>query len=216
MLRSSFCSGSISCAVRAVAERRSRPFVLGLALCVAAVLCGGCKSGGSGPYQPQSATARSPLEAERLTMRAAELMDRSSPKLDEAEKLLREALTADLYHGPAHNNLGVVFLKKGEFYSAASEFEWAQRLLPGSPDPRVNLALTLERAGRSTDALREYATALEVVPEHLPAIQGLTSLQLRTGKADDQTRKRLEIIAMRSDSPQWRDWARVQMTRMER
>jgi tetratricopeptide (TPR) repeat protein len=216
MLRSSLSSASIPRALRAVPAHRSRPIVLGIALAAAALLNCGCKSGGSGPYQPQTEAARSPLEAERLTLKAVDLMDRSPPKLDEAEKMLRQALTADLYHGPAHNNLGVLFLKKGEFYSAATEFEWAQRLLPGSPDPRVNLALTLERAGRSTDALREYATALDIVPEHLAAIQGLTSLQLRTSHTDELTRKRLEIIAMRSDSTQWREWARVQMMLLER
>ena len=183
---------------------------------IALVIVGGCRSGGSGPYQPQAEVARSPLEAERLTMKAAALLEESPHKLDQAEKLLREALTADLYHGPAHNNLGVVFLKKGEFYAAASEFEWARKLLPGIPDPRVNLALTLERAGRTSDALKEYASALEVSPENLAAIQGITSLQLRTGVTDDKTRPRLETIAMRSDSGAWRDWARMQLTRLDR
>lgn len=93
---------------------------------------------------------------------------------------------------------------------------WARKLLPGHPDPRVNLAMTLERAGRSGDALREYASALDVMPEHLAAIQGLTRLQIRTGNADEQTSKRLETIAMRAESPTWREWARVQMIRLER
>lgn len=199
-----------SCRTNVCLVRTSGVVCMGMSI----LLVGGCSSGSSGPYQPQAEVTRSPLEAERLTMKAAALLEEQPEKLDEAEKLLRDALTADLYHGPAHNNLGVVFLRKGEYYGAASEFEWAQKLLPGSPDPRVNLALTLERAGRTSDALREYATALEIMPEHLPAMQGMTSLQLRTGNADEQTRKRLETIALRSDSPQWKGWARMQLTRL--
>ena len=33
-----------------------------------------------------------------------------------------------------HGNLGVLYLNRGELYEAASEFEWARRLLPGHPD----------------------------------------------------------------------------------
>lgn len=52
-----------------------------------------------------------------------------------------------MFNGPAHNNLGVLFLERGQLCKAANEFEWTRKLLPGHPDPRVNLALTLERAG---------------------------------------------------------------------
>src|SRR5688572_25552238 len=44
-------------------------------------------------------------------------------KLDEAEKVLREALAADVLFGPAHNNLGKVYFKQGKLYLAAWEFE---------------------------------------------------------------------------------------------
>src|SRR5438552_2922038 len=111
------------------------------------------------PYAPAAEADRDGEKAQKLNAEAAKLMDSDPAK---AEKKLREALTADLYHGPAHNNLGVLYLKQGALYSAASEFEWAKKLLPGHPDPRMNLALTLERAGRTDDALATYATALEI------------------------------------------------------
>jgi len=50
----------------------------------------------------------------------------------EAETLLRRALTADLYHGPAHNNLGVLYLTQGKLFEAAGEFEWARGELAGA------------------------------------------------------------------------------------
>lgn len=199
-------------------------------LCLVTLLCaagvGGCRAG-SGPYAPQSESVRNPLEAQRLTLEAADILDRAAAKettkpdalkaelsndsLHRAEKLLRQALSADLYHGPAHNDLGVVYLKKGQLYEAAGEFEWARKLLPGHPDPRLNLALTLERAGRIDDAMKSYASALEVYPGHLPTIQALTRIQLRHGKPDDQTIDRLKTIALEGSSPIWREWARSQL-----
>src|SRR5215813_9772856 len=113
-------------------------------------IAAGCKSGAVGPYFPPVAATRQVQEAERLNVLAADMID-SNP--EEAERVLREALTKDLFCGPAHNNLGVLLLKQTKLYEAAHEFEWARKLMPGHPDPRVNLGLALERAGKLADAL---------------------------------------------------------------
>lgn len=167
----------------------------------------GCSHRTSNPYSTQSEVARNPLRAQKLTRQAADLIENDKTK---AERLLRDALTADLYHGPAHNNLGVLYLSQSKLYEAASEFEWARKLMPGHPDPRMNLALTLERAGRIDEALATYDTALEVYPNHLPTIQALVRLQLRHNQTDDRTGNFLKEIALRSDS-YWQQWARIQM-----
>ncbi len=146
------------------------------------------------------------MEAQRLTLLAADLLERDPER---AEDMLRRALTADLYHGPAHNNLGVIHLNRGALYEAAEEFEWARRLMPGHPDPRMNLALTLERAGRIDDALTEYAAALEAYPGHIEAVQALVRCQVRNARRDERTRDLLEEVSMRGTSPVWRDWART-------
>lgn len=149
--------------------------------------------------------------AQSLTEKAVGI---ASKRPDEAEKFLREALNADLYYGPAHNNLGVVYLDQGKLYEAAAEFEWARKLLPGHPDPRMNLALTLEVAGRTDEALSTYATALEVYPEHLPTIQALARLQLRAKKSNENTKHYLEDIALRGEDDTWKSWARLQLARI--
>jgi Flp pilus assembly protein TadD len=131
-----------------------------------------------------------------------------------AEAVLREALTADLYFGPAHNDLGVIYLKRGDLFSAASEFEWAARLMPNHPDPRMNLALTLERAGRTEEALSAYATALEVYQGHIPTIEAMTRLQVRSGRVTSRTRANLEEIALKGENQKWREWARLQAIRL--
>lgn len=180
-----------------------------------AALGAGCVAPTNSPYQPADATARDPEKAGRLTRAAAEVLERRDPPdadaLTEAERLLREALAADLYHGPAHNNLGVLFLRRGELYEAASEFEWARKLLPGNPDPRLNLGLVLETAERTDDALAAYRAALEVEPEHVPTVQALVRLQFRRSRTDDRTTEFLRLVSLRGDSEDWRTWAQSQL-----
>lgn len=164
----------------------------------------------SSPYSPVSESARDPATLQRLSLEAAEIAVSDPAR---AEKMLREALTLDLYNGPAHNNLGAIYITQGRLYDAAGEFEWARKMMPGHPDPRLNLALTLEKAGRTEEALSTYATALEVYPEHIPTMQALARLQLRSGRADDRTPKFLDEIAMRGETEQWREWARLQRSK---
>ncbi|MGD9691161.1 MAG: hypothetical protein AB7K52_15910 [Phycisphaerales bacterium] len=206
-----------------------------LCICACAVSLGaGCASAGRGPYSAQSESDRNPLEAQRLSMQAAAILDalneqepvppgapghaerqvEQAEALARAEDLLRRALTADLYCGPAHNNLGVVYLKQSpaRLYEAASEFAFAQRLMPGASDTRMNLALTLERAGKIDDALASYRSALEASRGHLPSIQAIARLQIKHARADDRTRQYLDEIALRGDHA-WRSWARAQLTR---
>lgn len=177
------------------------------AVLVGAVLAiAGCRSEPPvGPYTPPSEDDRDTARAEDLNRKAADLM-KSDPI--RAEALLREALAADLFFGPAHNNLGVLFLEQEKLYEAAGEFEWAKKLLPGHPDPRVNLALVMERAGRNAEAMANYEAALEVWPSYLPALQGLASLTLRSGSSEDPSLAGwLQEISLRGEN-QWRTWAR--------
>lgn len=132
-----------------------------------------------------AATSRHTAKATRLNAEAAALLDRAATlndatALKKAETLLREALNAVLYFSPAHNNLGVIFLGRDELYEAAAEFEWARKLMPGYPDPRVNLAFTRESVGRVDEALAAYRTALEVRPNGVTTIQELATAQILT------------------------------------
>ena len=131
-----------------------------------------------------------------------------------AEELLRRCLDADLYHGLAHNNLGVLLLAKGEVYSAVQEFEWARKLLPGHPDPRVNLAVALAQADKTSDAMEAAKAALEVQPGYIPAIQTLSYLQISTLQSDEQTDGLLASVVERGESDAWKDWARAERLKL--
>lgn len=185
------------------------------ALAVIFVALAGCvHPKATDPYTPVSVAARDTQKAIALNNQAMPLMDRGdTDSATRAEELLRQALAADLYFGPAHNNLGVLYLARGRYYEAAGEFEWARRLLPGHPDPRVNLAMTLESAGRTDDALATYRTALEIYPDYVAAAQGLARLQLKQGKPDDRTPAMLRIVAMQGETVEWREWAKGELAR---
>jgi tetratricopeptide (TPR) repeat protein len=187
---------------------------LSLLLLQAVLLTLGACSAARGPYATPDASGRDTSRAEELSREAALAIDKGDYQT--AERLLRDALGHDLYFGPAHNNLGVVHLKHARLYEAASEFEWARKLMPGHPDPRINLALVLEQAGKTDDAIEAYAAALEVYPDHLGAMQGLARVRVRSGLIDESTRSMLSEIALRSESQEWRTWAHVQMGKLGR
>ena len=178
-------------------------------LAMSACLVVGCRTtapAAHGPYQePEESALRQTAEAERLTKLAADLIEDDPER---AEDLLRDALNNDLFFGPAHNNLGVIYLKQDRLYEAAGEFEWARKLMPGHPDPRLNLAITLERAGRDDDALAAYTAALEVYPDYLPAMQGLAKHAVLNRTSPKELSSWLQDIAMRSTDAEWRAWAR--------
>ncbi len=177
-----------------------------LAAGVVVVGMGGCATTRATPARVQE---RRSAEAERLTHAASRIM---ATDPERAEGMLREALAADAFHGPAHNNLGVLLLERGRLAEAAQSLERARQLTPQHPDPRVNLGIALERAGRVDAAIEAYEAALEVHPDFLPAKQALARCQLRYGRADDRTRGLLEAIAL-SGEEEWRAWARMQLAK---
>jgi Flp pilus assembly protein TadD len=178
------------------------------ALVIAAALAGGGCAGppaATGPYGAGDGGVRDEGRATALVEQASAAMP---AKPERAEALLREALTADLFQAKAHNNLGVLLLAKGDLYGAAHEFEWARKLLPGHPEPRVNLALTLERAGQVHEAEASYMSALEVYPGYMPAIQGAARLAIAEGRNAEELQRWLAEIAVGGESEAWRAWAR--------
>lgn len=110
-----------------------RIWALGLSVTVAlATSLAGCRSASASPYSTPAESARSTVEAETLSHEGADIADKNPRK---AEELFCQALTKDLFYGPAHNNLGVLYLKQRKLYEAANEFEWARNLTYESGRP---------------------------------------------------------------------------------
>lgn len=180
-----------------------------LALVALLASCGGTTA--RGPYQSTGEQERDPAKAAGIYREAVAMLE-SDPT--EAESLLRQVLGYDLYHGVAHNNLGVLLLNQGKLYDAAEEFEWARKLLPGNPEPRVNLAMVLTKAGKHQDAIDAAKSALEVQPGNLQAAQTIAYIQVRNGIVDQTTRGHLERIVYQAADATWVQWARLQLVKL--
>lgn len=128
-----------------------------------------------------------------------------------AEAELKSALSADVMHGPAHNNLGKVYFHQGKMYLAAWEFQYAAKLMPSVPEPRNNLGLVFESVGKLDDAVASYDEARERGPDNVQVLGNLARARIRRGDRDPATRELLERIVLRETRPQWAEWARSQL-----
>ncbi len=185
--------------------------IAGSILLLAAVACVGCAS------NKQTITVdgrRDTAEARSLNERAFKLIQEG--KFDEAEKLCKRAVDADIMYGPAHNNLGLIYYHQQKLYAAAWEFQNSAKLMPYQPEPRNNLGLVFERAGKMEDAAGEYANARAMEPDNPQYLGNLARAHIRKGDRDDNTRALLEELVMKDDRPEWRDWARMNLYRMPR
>jgi hypothetical protein len=80
---------------------------------------------------------------------------------------------------------------------------------------RMNLALTLEQAGKTDEAIQTYKTALEVWPGHIGTVQALARLEVTLGRQSPELAGWLDLIAVQGDTPPWREWARRMQRRGE-
>jgi Tfp pilus assembly protein PilF len=80
--------------------------------------------------------------------------------LDEAERLIREALQAKPNSGHIIDSLGWVLYKKGQYGKAVVELERAHRLMPQDPTVAEHLGDAYFQQRRYRDALRIYRQAL--------------------------------------------------------
>ena len=178
------------------------------------IVCASCAASSAQLPRPTHAgTGGNPKRANALATEALSMIDSDPAR---AEELLHSALKADPFDGPAHNDLGVLYLRQARLYEAATEFEAARKLMPGSPDPRLNLGLTFERAGLYERALTAYDSALETWPTHIRTTEAIARLTLRTGRTSERLPAMLEEIALRGETADWRSWAKEQMSRLKR
>ncbi len=127
---------------------------------------------------------------------------------DRAEEVLKAALRADMFHGPAHNNLGLAYYHQQKYYLAAWELQHAINLMPNQAEPRNNIGLVFEAVGQLQTAADWYAKALALEPEAIEPLRHLVRTRIRQDHRDDETRVLLEKLVLRETNPSWRTWAR--------
>lgn len=157
--------------------------------------------------------ARDTEAARRLNTDAAGLIGRGH--LVDAEDKLKEALTADITFGPAHNNLGKVYFHQRMYYHAAWEFQYAIRLMPRQPAPKNNLGLVFEAVGKLDDAVEQYDAALLLESDNVDIIGNLARARIRRGDRTPEVRDLLAQIVLKGRREDWVAWAGRNLTRIE-
>lgn len=191
----------------------SAALCLGLSIPGGSMILGCAGRGGAEDYSTVARDPRRDTErAVALNRRAVELLE--AGRWQEAETALREALVADVTYGPAHNNLGKAYYHREKLYLAAWEFQYAAKLMPHQPEPRNNLGLVLEAAGKLDEAADVYDEAVDLEPDNIQFLGNLARVRLRRGDAGPEVRQLLEALVLRETRPEWLRWAREQLARL--
>jgi len=196
-----------------------RRSLLLLSLTGLSLLGSGCANPDAGSdAQPRYRTVRA--EPGRDTRKAREANQRGiehleADELRKAEETFRDALTADVEFGPAHNNLGKVHHKRGDYYRAAREFDAARRLMPEHPAPYNNLGLVVQRDAQLDRAVQYFRKAVEHAPDNIRYKANLAAALVRRGDQTKEVRRLLRQIVDQDERPEWLMWAKRQLAGMK-
>ncbi|KKM17454.1 hypothetical protein LCGC14_1675600 [marine sediment metagenome] len=187
--------------------------VLAASLVLSAVGCSSSNPGGMGAYETLAVDPnRNTDAARRHNTRGAALLEQD--ELPMAEREFKAALSADLFHGPAHNGLGTVYFRQKKFYLAAWEFQYAAKLMPTRPEPKNNLGLVYEAVAKLDEAAKWYEQALALEGHSVEVVGNLARVYVRKNRRDARTRELLDRIVMEDDRPEWLAWARERLVVM--
>ena len=119
--------------------------------------------GGAGKHAEAAALYRQVLDREPRNFHALQglgVLCFRSGRLQDAEKLMSGAVSANPGAADAQFNLGAVLMAGGKFAEALQSFDGALRIKPDYIEARGNRAALLLRMGHNTEALAECETLL--------------------------------------------------------
>ncbi len=111
-----------------------------------------------------------------------------------SEGLWNHTLSVTSNNDFAHNNLGFLYLRRGELDKAISHFKTALKIRSGNSETRynlgtalvhTNLANALAREGRPEEAVRHYEEAIKLRPDYGDAYYNFGSMLFQQGRIDD-------------------------------
>lgn len=106
-----------------------------------------------------------------------------SGRLDEARRLLEQALMLDGRMPELHYGLAAVLQAQGDATAAIACYRQAVALRPSYPEAHNNLAILLQQAGEIDAALGHYAEALQHRPGYAAAHNNLGTALAAAGRA---------------------------------
>ncbi len=103
---------------------------------------------------------------------------------DEAIKLYEDALKIDPSQVMCHNQLGYLYLQKGDYTSAIANLRRYAYYAENQPNPHDSLGEAYEAAGHYDEAIGEYLKALEIRPSFYHSAVHLSSALAITGQIE--------------------------------
>jgi Tfp pilus assembly protein PilF len=202
---------------RLSAARLAAPFFVGAALALS-----GCSAFRPAPKTHyETVVADAQHDTETAEVEHAKAIDCLSGRTcagccdpAKAEEHLQKALVADVTYGPAHNTLGMLYLRQRKLYLAAWEFEYANKLMPERFEPLYNLALVYESADKLDRAIEYASMAFSVAPRNPDVLETLIRTRLRNGDPIEELRPLMKEVLFYETRPAWVCWTKEQLSRM--
>jgi tetratricopeptide (TPR) repeat protein len=118
----------------------------------------------------------------------------------DSETLFTHALAVTSNNDVAQNNLGIVFLQKGNLDEAISLLQAAVDLRPDNSPAHENLAKALLQKGQVTDALVHYRRLLELQPDNIEVHNIVGTVLIQQGQAREAVEEWQKVLAIQPDN----------------
>ena len=118
----------------------------------------------------------------------------------DSEKLFTHALAVTSNNDVALNNLGIIFLEKGQLDDAISKLQAAIDLRPENAPAHDNLAKALLKKGQVAEAMVHYRKFLEIEPENVEARNTLGTALIQQGNVKEAIDQWQDALAIQPDN----------------
>ncbi|MEM6691226.1 MAG: tetratricopeptide repeat protein [Planctomycetota bacterium] len=200
-------------------RKQASPFAQLVCTCALTLACSGCHLLDRAPLADVVSYSTRPSEGAEFDERAKALNEKGTRAFrlghyDKAEAFFRDALAQDVSFGPAHNNLGQLYLARHQLYLAAWEFEYAANLMPELPHPIVGQGLAYETAEQLDQAELYYRQAHEQFPTNPLVLSSLVRVLIKQDSDPFEIGVLLDQLILHDDRQDWIEWAKeLRMTR---
>jgi protein O-mannosyl-transferase len=118
----------------------------------------------------------------------------------DSETLFTHALAVTSNNDVALNNLGIIFLDKGQLDDAISKLQAAIDLRPENGPAHDNLAKALLKKGQVAEAMVHYRKFLEIEPQNVEARNTLGTALIQQGRLSEAIAQWQEALAIQPDN----------------
>jgi tetratricopeptide (TPR) repeat protein len=117
-----------------------------------------------------------------------------------SETLWTHTLAVTSKNDVAENNLGIIFLGRGQVDQAISRFQAAVDIRPANAAAHDNLAKAFLQKGRVSNAMVQYRKMLEIQPGNVEAHNILGTVLIQQGRVSEAIEQWREALAMQPEN----------------